>query len=528
MSKKTTKRALAMSFVSVFLCVCMLVGTTFAWFTDSVTSAGNKIVAGTLDVELHLWNGTSYEDISTSDDPIFGGANSLVAQNNNADTLWEPGKTQVAYLAIKNNGNLALEYTVELNVQNVSKELYEVMQYAITPDAKNGTGAPAWTSGESVALGVNTTQAVDVEMAPGATHYFALSIHMDEMAGNKYQGGKVNFDLTVIANQKDYESDSFGTDYDKDANVYNVTDTASAQKALDAAEDGAIINFDANGTYGMLYFRQSEASEIVHDRDFLQSVYDEVKLRTFKDLTINGNGATITGFATEAGAYNNTAHSNSAVYPVLDSFIVMENVKISGFTFDGTANAFNFVGKNSIDGLTISDCRMPQNAQHNWEYDFVFVTADQATVSNVNGETFVVKFANVKIDNCSADYIKRFIMAHFSENLTVTNNRVSNLDETFVNPQGGAYWDKAHTGTMTFTGNKLTNVTDRFLRAAKVGDAHIVLEKNIVNSPFYQSTETNTDLVKVNVIENVTYTNDQNIVNSSTAVTTFDVTIVNP
>lgn len=518
MSKKTTKRALAMSFVSVFLCVCMLVGTTFAWFTDSATSSNNKIQAGTLDVELYKYDGTQYEDISTNSDPVVG-----------SDILWEPNHTQVAYLMIKNNGNLALKYTVELNVQNVSKDLYEVMQYAITPDAQNGS-VTSWdaSNAKNVVVGAQTVTDAAVEMAPGATHYFALSIHMDEMAGNKYQGGKVNFDLTVIANQKNYESDSFGTDYDKDANVYNVTDTASAQKALDAAEDGAIINFDANGTYGTLYFRQSEASEIVHDFDFLQSVYDEVKLRTFKDLTINGNGATITGFATEAGAYSNTAHSNSADYPVLNSFIVMENVKINDFTFDGTANAFNFVGKNSIDGLTISNCRMPQNAQHNWEYDFVFVTADQATVSNVNGETFVVKFANVKIDNCSADYIKRFVMAHFSENLTVTNNRVSNLKETFVNPQGGAYWNKAHTGTMTFTGNKLTNVTDRFLRAAKVGDAHIVLEKNIVNNPFYQSAENDTDLVKVNVIENVTYTNDQNIVNSSTAVTTFDVTIVNP
>ena len=54
-------------------------------------------------------------------------------------------------------------------------------------------------------------------MAPGAEHYFALSIHMDELAGNEYQNGEVNFDLTVLANQAPVESDSFGTDYDKDA-----------------------------------------------------------------------------------------------------------------------------------------------------------------------------------------------------------------------------------------------------------------------------------------------------------------------
>jgi len=51
--------------------------------------------------------GNGYQDISNSPSPIFGAGS--VAQNNNAETLWEPGKTQIAYLAIKNNGNLVLK-----------------------------------------------------------------------------------------------------------------------------------------------------------------------------------------------------------------------------------------------------------------------------------------------------------------------------------------------------------------------------------------------------------------------------------
>lgn len=49
---KQTKRALLMSLLSLLLCCAMLIGSTFAWFTDSVTSGNNKIIAGNLDIEL--------------------------------------------------------------------------------------------------------------------------------------------------------------------------------------------------------------------------------------------------------------------------------------------------------------------------------------------------------------------------------------------------------------------------------------------------------------------------------------------
>ena len=207
---KSTKRALLMSALALIACVSMLIGSTYAWFTDSVTSAGNKIVAGTLDVQLLMNTGAGYVDISDSNAPIFGEGS--LAQNNNAETLWEPGKTQVAYLAIKNNGSLALKYKVALDVVNVAKDLYEVMEYAILPDVQYANATP-WDGGNGVVPG---TQAVsgDVSLAVGATHYFALAIHMKEDAGNEYQGGQVNFDLTVLATQDTVEADSFDNQYD--------------------------------------------------------------------------------------------------------------------------------------------------------------------------------------------------------------------------------------------------------------------------------------------------------------------------
>ncbi len=218
---KSTKRALLLSALSLLICVSMLVGSTFAWFTDSVTSAGNKIQAGTLDVDLYLWNSaTDSIEITDESAPIFGGKNSIVAKNDAADTLWEPGKTQVVYLSIKNNGNLDLKYKVALNVVNPDggKDLYKVMKYDIIEDATYGS-VSAWnaTDAKSVVLGKNATQADDVELKAEEEHFFALAIHMDESAGNEYQGGEVNFDLIVLATQLASEYDSFDDQYDADA-----------------------------------------------------------------------------------------------------------------------------------------------------------------------------------------------------------------------------------------------------------------------------------------------------------------------
>jgi predicted ribosomally synthesized peptide with SipW-like signal peptide len=252
MKAKTTRRALLMSALSLLLCVSMLIGSTFAWFTDSVTSAGNKIQAGTLDVQLLMKTAADadYVDISNSPDPIFGEGS--IAQDNNAETLWEPGKTQVAYLAIKNNGNLALKYMVGLDVENVSNDLYEVMRYTITPDAQYGE-VTAWdaTNAKAVVVGTQTVTDGYIPMAPGDVHYFALSIHMLEEAGNEYQGGIVNFDLTVLAAQLASEEDSFDNTYDEDATrESNVTvkDVQTLQEALDDARDGDVITVDEDLT----------------------------------------------------------------------------------------------------------------------------------------------------------------------------------------------------------------------------------------------------------------------------------------
>ena len=213
---KSTKNKLLSSIATLCVCFAMLIGSTYAWFTDFTSTGVNKIQAGNLDVKLLMYDGTTYVDISNDTTPIFGSDTSTIAGPNNSDTLWEPGKTQVAYLAIENAGNLDLKYKVALSVENVSNNLYEVMEYAITPDATNSVPVTSWTSGNSVAVGEQVV-ANDVSLPNGNTHYFALSVHMKEDAGNTYKNGQVNFDLTVYAAQLTSESDSFNNQYDKDA-----------------------------------------------------------------------------------------------------------------------------------------------------------------------------------------------------------------------------------------------------------------------------------------------------------------------
>ena len=483
-NSKLTKKALLTSVMALFLCVAMLTGTTFAWFTDSVTSSGNKIVAGTLDVQLLMdadVDGT-YDDISDSTSPIFGEGS--IAQNNNAETLWEPGKTQVAYLAIKNNGNLDLKYTVGLNVQNVSKDLYKVMEYAIVPDADANNKVTAWNGGNSVVVGTHSVSG-DVELKVGETHYFALVIHMDELAGNESQGGEVNFDLTVLANQAPVESDSFGTDYDKNANVFNVTTTEEAQAALDAAKDGAVINLAA-GNYGTLVFRQNASSSIVDITAQGGDSAGNEKYRKIKNLTINGvDGAIVDGFT----------------FPTLEdyvySYIDIENWTVNNVTFSAAQTPFVFEGTTQlgIDGLTIVGCKMADEVWRDSEVRLVYQGLAGYTELNDKSSHEYVMTAGVKnltITGCEVTGAHQVIETRQMENLTITNNTFKNIESRDM-MIGAASGEGSYTGTITITGNKSTYGEERFIRGTGIGNATLVIKDNVIS--VYGGTDT--DYIKV-------------------------------
>ena len=101
---RQTKKSLLMSVLSLFLCFSMLIGSTFAWFTDSVTSGSNVIQSGNLDLDVqYTLDGETWNDLD--------GAKDLFQKD-----LWEPGHTEVVALKVTNKGSLALKYTASMNI----------------------------------------------------------------------------------------------------------------------------------------------------------------------------------------------------------------------------------------------------------------------------------------------------------------------------------------------------------------------------------------------------------------------------
>lgn len=220
--KKTysTKRPLIMALLALVLCLSMLVGTTFAWFTDSASSSNNRIVSGNLAVDLLMYQkaSDSYVSIKDGEGDIFSAATGN-------GILWEPGKTEIVYLAVKNDGSLDLKYNILLNITDGG--LIGSLEYAVLANTKNtDMTATSWADLRAVAETGNvaagtTLAAPNGKLEAGATEYFALAVHMKEEAGNEYQGKDVVIDVIVQAGQLASESDSFGTDYDKLAILAN-------------------------------------------------------------------------------------------------------------------------------------------------------------------------------------------------------------------------------------------------------------------------------------------------------------------
>ena len=210
----TTKRALLTSVLSLVLCFAMLLGTTFAWFTDSVTSSGNVIQTGDLDVEMYYANGT--EDPSTA-----GWKNADGVAIFNYDN-WEPGYADAKHIKIVNAGTLAFDWMLRITSSDVVGELAEVIDVyyfatasAYTRDAvKNAT--PLGTLREVMNTAKNISNTVKGTLLADTETAFTIVLVMQEDAGNEYQNLSIGSDLSieVFATQRSYEKDSFDENYD--------------------------------------------------------------------------------------------------------------------------------------------------------------------------------------------------------------------------------------------------------------------------------------------------------------------------
>lgn len=189
---KNTKRTLLASVLSTMLCIAMLIGSTFAWFTDTASTKVNKIQSGTLDVALVDAEGNSLEGKTLEWIKAEGAEGEKV--------LWEPGCTyELQPVYVKNNGKLALKYKIVISGIVGDAELLDAIDF---------------TYGE---LDVNA----EGRLAAGETSA-AITIkgHMKEDAGNEYQNKSIDgIGITVVATQNTVESDSYGNKYDQFAPI---------------------------------------------------------------------------------------------------------------------------------------------------------------------------------------------------------------------------------------------------------------------------------------------------------------------
>ena len=216
-----TKKALRGSLFALFLCIILLIGTTFAWFTDTASTGVNKIQAGNLDVDLQM------KDANGSWVSAEGKTIDFVkaSGHENEAILWEPGCTyELPVLRVVNKGNLALKYKIKINGIQGDEKLNEVINWTIS----------------DVALDT------DHSLAAGATSEdLTIKGHMQESAGNEYQGLSIDgISITVVATQDTVENDSFGNTYDANAG-YPVAKYSDMKKAF---ADGGSIAINDNIT----------------------------------------------------------------------------------------------------------------------------------------------------------------------------------------------------------------------------------------------------------------------------------------
>ena len=271
MSKtKVTKRALIISALSLVICISMLLGTTYAWFTDSVVSAGNIIKSGTLDVEMYYADGTKAVPTAYEGEGAWTDASTGAIFNYD---LWEPGYTQVRHIQIKNVGTLALKYKVQIVANGTVSDLADVIDvYYMDPAEQiaDRTDLAAKTPmGTLTAALAGMAATASGRLAAGKADTVTIALKMQESAGNEYQNKSIgtDFSIQLLATQDTVENDSFDNQYDANAEL-NFVPVASVEGLTAALENGGNISVDEN-------------------------IDTSARFNVTKDTTINGNGQTI-------------------------------------------------------------------------------------------------------------------------------------------------------------------------------------------------------------------------------------------
>ena len=415
MKKNTTKRSLLASLLALVMCVTMLVGTTFAWFTDSASTSVSKIEAGKLDIQLLAEDGVTSLEGATLQWQKAAGAES-------EPVLWEPGCTyKLQPIIIKNAGSLALKYRIQITGIQGDAKLNEAIEWTV-----NGVSLDA-----------------EKPLLAGDFDTLIIQGHMKNDAGNEYQGLTIDgIGITVYATQYTHENDSESNRYDKDA----------------AYPTGASI-VGLNGTYDTLTAAAKawrESKGIVtsggnmggHPAD-LTSV-DTISW-IISGSVGSGDGAGVVGTSgcLLSGGYIHPSIAVKNIYVKGVNNAELKNEIGADYAFSaGAKNTENVV----YDGVTF-----PEFVSFN-------INVENVTFKNCTfkGGLKVMQAINVTVDNCKFEgdgtkdyaFFAQAVPADSMKTVQFTNNTVSGFMRG-INATAGS---KA---AVTISGNTITNITGK-------------------------------------------------------------------
>ena len=500
-NKRATKRALLTSVMALVMCVVMLVGTTFAWFTDTASTGVNKIQAGNLNIELQMKdNGGNWVDAENQ--TLQFKVNGVIPT---ADTqiLWEPGcRYELPELRIVNKGNLALKYKITVNGVTGDAKLLEAIDFT----AKMGTTEIALDNLKGAIL-PNGAAPTSAGEAVEVTEPITIKGVMKTTAGNEYQGLSIDgIGITVVATQYTYEYDSMDNLYDQDADATIQVNKDNIQDYLDGkygSIDGMTLVL-AEGDYDKIEFGRATAYAGSNTKYYcggIESNPDAIKqdianhpnggagnrvyVRSMSNVTLKAaDGATvaINGLVAFGGQVNSTkwysrdfvadrdmsaTENNNICYWIGQRW---SNITFEGLTFTDGVNIEAYGNKDTlIDNVKFDNCKF--NIANN---------ADATYCIRLNVDGNIAKANNLVVTKCDFANGLIAVLTDGMPNVTVTDSTFSGLKGNVISPlmEGGV----PGYGRITVTGNTFKNLSSGsrrvILRMDKVGAGAVFTIKN--------------------------------------------------
>ena len=543
--KHSTKRSLIASILVLCLCLTSFVGTTFAWFTDSVTSANNIIKSGKLDIGMYWADGTKAVPAVDSSD-WKNAENGAIFDYDQ----WEPGYTEVRHIKIANNGTLALKYKVSIVPNGEVSALADVIdvyyldpaqpianRFALSEEYKLGTLAETLESVCSSGSGVLEANKNDT---------ITLVLKMQESAGNEYQGLSIgtDFSVKVFATQATVESDSFDNLYDASSASYTIEEVSAV---LAANKDATLVGcFEPNGILevpaeytGTLTVINSALKSIQGAGDLNLVIGGEVVVdangtgaSTYALSSFDGSAITANGALSISGSGKITAIAADKIGAFGIGGMNTREISINDITVDLVSGAYaSHVADTATDKYLKN---APEGgAAIGSGYDGAVITLDEVTVNEAIGGSKAAAIGArfwtgviVNIKNSEIKYAKGG-----ASSAGIGGSRISgdgnesgttiNIDNSTVTAVGGAYGAGIGSGydthcaksqplcTINITDSDINATGGQYAAGVGTGYHHAALAGEIKNSTvnatpgevFYKDTYTIANAIGFGVVD---------------------------